>query len=142
MNINAQNWVKELRSGKWNQGMKKLCVIKKVDNNTFNCEYCCLGIACEIYYDNLSSIVPFTNVDLCKRYSDDENYLPTEVVEYLELRTKCGGFVDDNNEDCLITIDGKIFFSLAEINDAGYSFDKIADIIEEYQDLLFVPETN
>ena len=41
----VKKWVKALRSGDYQQGKANLC---KEDKISGDCEYCCLGVACDI----------------------------------------------------------------------------------------------
>jgi hypothetical protein len=74
-----------------------------------NKEYCCLGVLCEI---------------MNFKCDPDDCILPLQLKDDLNMYSQCGHFRD-----------GK-FLPLAPLNDSGYSFDKIADIIEENWEAL------
>jgi hypothetical protein len=109
LNEFAKEWVKALRSGKYEQTKY---VLFEADRNAF----CCLGVACDI-----SGLPPE------EWHGSDYTVLPQEVKEKLNLSSKCGRFVDGAN-----------YTSLVMCNDSlGYSFEHIADIIESEPKRLF-----
>lgn len=114
----AKLWVEKLRSGKFSQGDSYLCA---------NDKFCCLGVLCELYEElNPGKLKIGTyscgNEIIAKTYNSDVSILPVEVVEWAKMRSTNG----DINE----------FMCLAELNDKGVSFEKIADIIENQVDDL------
>lgn len=100
-------WLKRLRSGEWEQGTGALCVLSGDYRG-----YCCLGVLAEIMHE----------AGLLQRYEREEGdevsyegnlpnadpavYLSSEIIHY-EVQQK-----------------------LAARNDAGDSFELIADVIE------------
>jgi hypothetical protein len=109
LNEFAKEWVKALRSGKYKQAKN---VLFNADRNAF----CCLGVACDI-----------SGVSREEWHGSNYTVLPQEVQEKLNLRSKCGRFLDAG-----------IYTSLVMLNDSlGYSFDQIADIIESEPKWLF-----
>lgn len=109
-----QKWVVALRSGEYEQGKGSL----KTDN-----KFCCLGVLCDLHAKetggqwNVSSKLAGKLV--AKSYLESSFDLPGKVSKWAELSLANPGI---NNS-------GK---SLIYLNDyLGYSFDQIADIIEE-----------
>lgn len=129
LNENAKKWVETLRSGRFEQGKKWLCVDGK---------YCCLGVACELAiesgilltktneYHMGGSHVVYHAVNTVFSDSGNTTVLPRAVQDWLGLRTEQGTFSRDG------------FSSLAAKNDLGLTtFSEIADIIESEPDGLF-----
>ena len=109
----AALWVKELRSGAWEQGRYAL----KVGD-----AYCCLGVACELYQRVVGGLA-INVVNGITWYDWRRTTLPEVVQEWLGLATVGGDY--DNQ-------------GLAEANDHGKTFQQIADIIESRPTGLFV----
>ncbi len=108
------NWIKALRSGEYDQ----------IEGNLHDGGngYCCLGVYCEISKRQTKG--KWFDTDSCSYFEDDEGYNdeaipPPGVKNY---------FADSMN----IEFDNaeNFFDNLAGANDAGFSFDEIADIIE------------
>lgn len=135
----ANKWVKELRSGKWNQGRDALCSVE----NGNKC-YCCLGVLTELY--NIEQTKKrkkkIATMDVQERCTDgkdviayrseeekwNEDTLPKEVMKW-------SGILAENGSLLGVDLDTN-FESLADMNDCGKSFNYIADIIEKhYEDL-------
>jgi hypothetical protein len=90
--------------------------------------YCCLGVACK-----LADIEPkaFALGDGTKRYmfEGERNYPPPQVVERLALWTMTGE-LDNHQEDLGHE-------TLADANDSGKSFAKIAAFCREHPEAVF-----
>lgn len=100
-----QKWVKALRSGKFKQTKD---LLQRQSNS-----YCCLGVLCKIAPKSI-------NVEL-----DDKGKLEGDSLSDQESVKAWSG---------LKSVNGKISIHdscLAELNDCGYSFKKIADVIEK-----------
>jgi hypothetical protein len=97
-----KQWIKALRSGKYNQTKGRLSNGKG--------GFCCLGVLCDI-----SKLGQWVN----GQYLYEGQVLPPNVKEW-------AGLPDLNPTP----VEGGM--SLAEMNDVGKSFDKIADLIEKY----------
>ena len=114
-----KKWLAALRSGEFQQCQGQL----SKDGG-----YCCLGVACEIFREELS----LEKHELTSRngysYNESYQYLPEKVREYLALNTIQGFFRKK---------DGKCEY-LSNLNDNGKTFKEIADIIEENADQIFV----
>ena len=104
-----ERWLEALRNGDYEQGKRRL---KQGDN------YCCLGVLCDILKDEVGG--KWVN----NRFEVEDKIrfgcLPDKVVNYCQLDYKLPLVKIDNNE-----------ISLSELNDTGYTFNEIADIIEE-----------
>lgn len=110
----AQPWLDALRSNRYPQAILRL-------HNKHG--FCCLGVACEV-----EKLVAHQRED-CDYfiYNDEYEFLPSDHPYYPVLGgqgTFRGFLLRDPWE--------KAYYSLALLNDAGYSFHVIADVIEEY----------
>lgn len=111
MNDMEKRLVAALRSGEYRQ----------IKNCLHTSEgFCCLGVACDI--SNLSSWTKFESADIVLCYDDNDAVLPESVMKMLNWWSSVGtlNFVDRNGNS----------LSLSDLNDFGFSFSKIADIIE------------
>ena len=107
--------VEALRSGEFSQATDYLRVIG-VDGSA---SYCCLGVACEIYRRE-TGLGHWDDVAFHASEHDSNNgILPHAVQEYF-------GFTDAGST---FAQDGELT-QLTILNDAGYSFEQIADVIE------------
>ena len=117
MNANAKTWVAALRSGDFLQS--SLAGLRPVEDT-----YSCLGVACDLY--------PFGSWYEGTRghwgyQADFENKLwslPRDVAEWLGLSSPDGAYDDG------------VLGLLREAD--GFTFDVIADVIEEEPEGLFV----
>lgn len=103
-----EKWVAALRSGEYAQGRNKL------KNN--NDSYCCLGVLCDVYQKETGK----GNWNDGTFYDGEEigtGVPPWSVINWAEM-------INQNP-------DTKGGASLAELNDAGSTFDVIADVIEK-----------
>jgi hypothetical protein len=116
----VQQWIAALRSGKYTQGKNYL----NADGSL-----CCLGVACEIFKDELNlNITTTTTIDIDKevtRYNRFYGVLPQIVSDHLGLST-CYGSLSKHD-----------YSSLYSMNDNGKTFAEIADIIESKPEGLF-----
>ena len=114
----ADEWIKRLRSGEYLQGRS---VLKQDEND--KCLHCCLGVLCEMYVEahpeaNWQLAVGNSHAryyKLCGIEMPEAAVLPREVIEWSGMDSTTGLFESS---------------SLAQINDKGYTFEMIADIIE------------
>jgi hypothetical protein len=102
-----QLWIEALRSGRYEQGTGVL-------RNTNN-EYCCLGVLCDIHDDQMWK-QPTENT---YTYLDVEMFVPLSIQQWAGV-TREGELSSAENH------------TLAYFNDMGSSFEKLADLIEEY----------
>lgn len=123
-----KKWLKALRSGEYDQGKDYL----KVDN----C-FCCLGVLCDItgkgqwdkedaYATEKSLGIYYLPKDLAKEFDMPEEglHIPKKYIANKSKIPKVDAFRK------------KTSFSLSTLNDLGYTFEEIADMIERYYDLL------
>ena len=114
---NRNDWINALRSGKYKQHFNAL-------SNRDNTAFCCLGVACEISglgkWDKDTYSVKDTETN---QYITDASILPEPIKDWLGLSDKSGDYTPDNNNK-------KGLFSLTELNDAGTTFQDIAELIE------------
>jgi hypothetical protein len=109
-----KKWVNALRSGKYEQYKGAL---------TKDGKYCCLGVACEI-----SSI----ELDPGWKIAETLAYEGKPVREELGLKNSTGTF--DGVE---FDLGGCTYNDLASLNDAGLTFNQIADFIESNPERIF-----
>lgn len=120
--VNIQKWVDALRSGKYAQATDRL---KKVDPDTGEAFYCCLGVAAEVHglksrleSETIGEYTGWVFVD-----DKDITYIgamPDDTGNWLGL-SRVNRRVRYNGVDA----------SLVELNDLyHWSFDSIADAIE------------
>lgn len=114
LNPNAKLWVEALRSGKYKQDKGFLQTQEG---------YCCLGVACMLYEKQTSERFSRGGEIIRGGRLDGEF---AKVREWLQLKESHGGY-------CICNIRQ----SLANLNDAGETFEEIADIIESQPKGLF-----
>jgi hypothetical protein len=120
-----KKWVEALRSGKYKPGRKRLCR---------DGAYCCLGVACDLYNKlNPENPLPTSVMaDGAIRYGYNDVYLPSIVQKSLGMSNFMGQYIDSQGYEG----------NLAHDNDLGFSFLRIAEIIESEPEGLFVKETD
>ena len=142
----AKKWVKALRSGKYKQGKRAL----KVETKN-NVRHCCLGVLCELYQQDRAKnqVLPLTVrnfkpsesncVESCSpsvkkifAFGRDEytTVVPPSVQRWAGLADPAGEFRDGKTSLPKLNGVTVVCDSLAELNDAGASFKRIASIIE------------
>jgi hypothetical protein len=103
-----QKWCSALRSGEYQQGTG---VLHRKSDNTF----CCLGVLCDLYLKEIGS--EWQIVENAAYTIDGESwYLPDSVIKWAGL--------DE-------LLNSKHPLKLGDKNDAGDSFERIANLIEE-----------
>ncbi len=119
MNANAKAWVAALRSRRYKQARGRL---RRDD------AFCCLGVACELAAQ--AGVIPRARYLSGHgwSYAGHQTLLPPEVAMWLGLKGQ-GGAVS--------LLDG---LSLVQVNDSGWSFAKIAELIESEPPGLFAEE--
>jgi len=118
-----QKWVNALRSGEYEQ-----CESNLHKNKGF----CCLGVLTDIYIQEHPGCswkeygATLRNKELYYAFVgtktteyNEEEYLPVEVVEWADLAS----------ENPCVYIDG-IWTNLSDVNDSGWTFEAIANLIE------------
>ena len=122
-----QKWIDALRSGKYEQGSEKL----RGANG-----YCCLGVLCDIYAQEHNTQWEFRGDEEINPQSQDywyfdehSEFLPESVMNWAELKTHNPTVrvdVEDNDDE-----DNWYYKDeLSDINDSGYDFSQIANLIE------------
>ena len=122
-----QKWIDALRSGKYEQGSEKLRSVTG---------YCCLGVLCDIYAQEHNTQWEFRGDEEINPQSQDywyfdehSEFLPESVMNWAELKTHNPTVrvdVEDNDDE-----DNWYYKDeLSDINDSGYDFSQIANIIE------------
>lgn len=109
-----ERWVNALRSGEYTQGKDRL---KTIDNT-----FCCLGVLCDLYSKETGDAWDFSNRDGPIYYGCITS-LPEEVRVWAGMRTGNGLLESDKP-------------SLVILNDKGWTFSDIANIIEDEYTLL------
>ena len=118
LNPNAQEWVNDLRSGKFKQAKGRL--------GNGRGGYCCLGVACLTYQRVTGEKIGDRRLKW-RRGGGLDGAL-SEIREWLGLFDSEGEYVG---------YEGKMK-ALASDNDEGKAFTEIADIIESEPEGLFV----
>jgi len=124
----VKKWVEALRSGEYEQGKGILCMDDEISGDW---KYCCLGVACDIFVEgdwiqhegwDVWSIDPHKEF-VMPDFIDKHGCWNAETTSFPSLETlkKMG-------------LDVAYAQELAELNDKGWSFKKIANKIEK--DLL------
>jgi hypothetical protein len=123
-------WLEALRSGEYEQGMGAL----KKDG-----KYCCLGVLCDVLIKDAELSQQFTVRE------EEEldggricfSYMGNRASDVIPLALGRALDINDTNPVVEVTeaLAAQIGFgyhttSLAQLNDAGYSFLKIADVID------------
>lgn len=118
-------WTDALRSGEYSQGKGHLCATRKGET-----QYCCLGVACEVYQKNVRPLET-SDIDNLKFFEGEGGVLPEIVAEWLDV-TKSGQFEIANDEERIPSLpQSSIFNHLTRMNDdCGKSFNEIADLID------------
>jgi uncharacterized protein YeaC (DUF1315 family) len=121
-----QKWIDALRSGKYSQGSEKL----RSEQG-----YCCLGVLCDLYSQEQNQEWDFRGVDeenhqlMDYWYFDDASeFLPESVMNWAGLSLANPPVkldVEEEDEDPWSYQD-----EISNLNDSGYSFIALADIIE------------
>jgi hypothetical protein len=101
-----EKWVGALRSGEYPQAIGRL---------HYNGKFCCLGVLCKLHSQETGQVW------VGDTYLGEKHYLPQAVVEWAGL---------DNNDPSVETKYHEEK-ALSLLNDKGYSFDDIAQWIEE-----------
>lgn len=112
--LTMREWVAALRSGEWRQGQSRLCTIAEDGSKS----YCCLGVALAL------------QGRLHKHGSDladpDLTYYAFPAKPFLSERIKYDQFYDI----AVFPTKGNKFGNVSSMNDAGMSFNQIADALE------------
>jgi len=110
----AEKWVKALRSGDYKQGKDRL---RDEQNN-----FCCLGVLCNLHAQEHPYLAKLEKYP--SSYLSETVELPVKVQEWAGMDDSLGCFsypVPGYEDE----------YSLAELNDAGMEFKKLAKYIEK-----------
>lgn len=107
-------WVKALRSGQYKQTTQQLR-----DDDKF----CCLGVLCDLHAKATGKSKWDGSVFQTRAYHDSME-VPKPVQRWAGLRD-CNPSVQGRR------VHGELCTSLAELNDNGYGFKRIATVIEK-----------
>lgn len=140
---NLLKWLNALRSGEYQQCRSLLASVDKS-----SVSHCCLGVLCEVarlprIFSNEQEAFSFVNSDVSMPPREADKWLMELPVEYEEttsdtiwgltitvcltkpmrkrLNSNPNGYYPPSQKS----------IGLTELNDAGFSFEEIADIIEE-----------
>lgn len=141
-------WTDLLRSGNFNQGSQKLHTSTRNEDGTERHEFCCLGVLCELAVEagivdrvELSPADGYEGPDVTYAYVPKVDptdrtavhYPPQEVAEWAGLRDT-NPYVNTTPED-FPSGDREYLRAqrqvIANANDDGAPFTKIADIIDD-----------
>ena len=100
-------WLEALRSGAYTQGRHQL----RSGNS-----YCCLGVLCDLHSKETGTSWEG------ERYIEELNGTPRTVADWAGLSDAVPTVLYERHR-----------FSLSQLNDCGYSFEDIADIIDKQQ---------
>ena len=122
-----QKWIDALRSGKYEQGSEKLRTVTG---------YCCLGVLCDLYSQEHNTQWEFRGIEETNLqpmdywyFGDQSEFLPESVMDWAGLKTPNPNVridVEDGDEDNWYYQD-----EIANVNDSGYSFNQIAEVIQQ-----------
>lgn len=102
----AAQWADALRSGKYKQGIRRLR-----DGEYF----CCLGVLCNLHAQAHPEIAAEQTDPNC--YMEADLVIPLDVMKWAGMSSASGDFG---------TLE-----TLASLNDKGWSFDQLANIIDQ-----------
>lgn len=126
-----QKWVDALRSGEYQQATGKL---KSQEG------FCCLGVLCDLYakehedagWEYRGTDRPSDPTDYWY-FEDQSEFLPESVAQWAGFQDQTV-YVKVLDENCCYDEDEEdVYYEIdvAELNDNGDSFKRIADLIEE-----------
>ena len=111
-------WIEALRSGEYKQTTNTLC-------SSNGESFCCLGVLIDLMGTEWKTGVQLS----IEQNKDDDLYLPDVMYP-----TKFSNYINDSNYVSNYILNPHTQFILSEMNDAGDTFEMIADYIEEYVD--------
>lgn len=115
-------WIKTLRSGEYQQGKQEL--------RTPENEYCCLGVACDLYAKEFGKRWG-KNKKGERTFMGNNAWLPMPVAEWLGLDLTQVEPENDAAPDGPKGVRPRVGgLYLDDLNDGGKSFDTIAGVIE------------
>lgn len=124
----VKEWVKALRSGDYTQGREYLCSEDEISGDF---EYCCLGVACDILTKNDWVKDPDSTAWSIGEHEEFEMPSTHDWAGWKWVKTTSFPSMAELKK---MGLDVTYAQDLAYLNDAGWSFEKIANKIEK--DLL------
>ncbi len=123
-----QKWIDALRSGKYDQGSEKLRSVQG---------YCCLGVLCDLYSQEQGAEWEFRgNAETNLQPKDywyfegESEFLPESVKDWAGLPVGNPSVrvdvTDNDDED-----DWFYNEEIANLNDSGYTFNELSELIEQ-----------
>jgi len=112
----ANQWTAALRSGQYTQGGGQL---RKANDS-----FCCLGVLCDLYANSGVNPEAEWSGEYGTAFLGQAFSLPPTVAEWAGI-TQRNPAVDES-----LSISHELGRTLADINDNGVPFDKIADLID------------
>lgn len=129
-NQSQLKWLEALESGKYKRCTEELCHIKSSKDGQLNMSFCCLGVGAELLCKK-SDIKDVIAGDY-RQYEGEATYAPPTVVKKLKLNSSAGLIKRE-----LIKGYRREDDTLAQFNDSGMSFKKIAEFIRKYPFAVF-----
>ena len=117
-------WVAALRSGQYKQGRGYLA------NKG---QFCCLGVACELAIADGVKVKRKDRPSGVKEYDGITGTMPLSVRQWLGLKYSDGAYKTDDGYH-------EENRNLACLNDNGYGFEAIAQLIESHPKGMFVAD--
>lgn len=117
---NQELWLQALESGEYKQGFDALCRV--YPDGTV--EYCCLGVANELFSEEVIELVTEFSGSSIKGWGDEYDLATNDTVEILKLYDNSGR-------------GRSVFKTLVQRNDNGESFIEIAASIRKDPSMYF-----
>jgi hypothetical protein len=133
-------WLEALRSGQYIQGIRSLRHINNSEKNQPD-KFCCLGVLCDLYaqaHPNDLGWGPqtaFYNVPFLTRFDDEDEV--HKSMSYLPVRVRDWAGLDNINPKVRVNLTSphgvpyEDETNLSKLNDDGWCFNQIADVIEQ-----------
>lgn len=146
-------WVEALRSGKYTQGRHYLANSVRDEDHPDSTDmyYCCLGVLCDVASQNPEFVRQNPDFDACFHEPVDVGYamafdnatesLPDSVRQWAEIDDAMGTFYTESHfrfsvDEVTLGNHPTNTDSLAAMNDRGYDFVHIADVIDDIWERL------
>ncbi len=134
-----EEWLVALESGKYAKGRGFLHLT--APSVTVD-EYCCLGVACSMFKEELALQVERPVKGVC--YNGTPHFAPDPIVTHLRLYTQRGSFYSTEGKGDAIKLEfeGSSYKDLASLNDdaSEQNFVKIAEFIRKNAQYIFIPQ--
>lgn len=145
----ARAWINDLRTTKTLQGHSFLSQVR--DGKFYDCclgRLCKLALASKVEIDVSKQDMPLEKMAVI-RFGDDLSFIPERVKQWANLRDKSGYvslpacYDEDGEINTMLRewtnvdpVNRSVSFSLDALNDDGLTFAQIADLIEEFWEVL------